>query len=151
MKAVNLETMDEARANRMVQALADYGIGARVERSGVYQFGIAIRLDTERVAIWDSDGTAGLEAQVMSNGMLVGFVPTIPGSADFTEEQSVAAIARTDYDAQSAHSARTVRSSSPEASRPHSDRQQGRPGPRPAPPSATPAGGGVLRRLFKGR
>jgi hypothetical protein len=51
-----------------------------------------------RLAEWDTDGTAGLEAQVMRNGMLVGFVPKIDGSEDFTEEDTVDAIARTDYD-----------------------------------------------------
>jgi hypothetical protein len=51
-----------------------------------------------RLAEWDTDGTAGLEAQVMRDGMLVGFVPKIDGSEDFTEEDTVDAIARTDYD-----------------------------------------------------
>ena len=67
-------------------------------RVGVYQFGIDIRLPDGRVATWDSDGTAELEAQVMRNGMLVGFVPVIEGSGDYTEEQIVEAILRTDYD-----------------------------------------------------
>jgi hypothetical protein len=34
----------------------------------------------------------------MADGMLRGFVPTIPGSEDFTEEQVVEAIWHTDYD-----------------------------------------------------
>jgi len=55
-------------------------------------------LSDERQAIWDTDGTAGLEAQVMRNGVLVGFVPKITGSEDFDESQTVDAIARTDYD-----------------------------------------------------
>ena len=55
-------------------------------------------LRDEREAIWDTDGTAGLEAQVMRNGVLVGFVPTIEGSEDFDEAQVIDAIARTDYD-----------------------------------------------------
>jgi hypothetical protein len=48
--------------------------------------------------VWDTDGTAGLEAQVMRNGMLVGFVPVIPGSEAFGEEQIVEVIRHTDYD-----------------------------------------------------
>ena len=40
----------------------------------------------------------GLEAQVMCDGMLVGYVPQIDGSEDFDESQIVDAIARTDYD-----------------------------------------------------
>ena len=38
------------------------------------------------------------EAQVMRDGMLVGYVPQIEGSEDFDEAQIVDAIARTDYD-----------------------------------------------------
>ena len=51
-----------------------------------------------REAVWDTDGTAGLEAQVMRDGVLVGFVPHIQGSEDFDEAQIIDAIARADYD-----------------------------------------------------
>jgi hypothetical protein len=34
----------------------------------------------------------------MRDGMLVGFVPKLEGSEDFTDEQVMDAIARTDYD-----------------------------------------------------
>lgn len=51
-----------------------------------------------REAIWDTDGTAGLEAQVMRNGMLVGFVPVIDASETFDEHQIIEAITGTDYD-----------------------------------------------------
>lgn len=61
-------------------------------------FGIRVVLSNDREAVWDTDGTAGLEAQVLGNGMLVGFVPKIEGSEDFTEQQVIDAIARTDYD-----------------------------------------------------
>ena len=57
-----------------------------------------VSLSGGREAEWDTDGTAGLEAQVMRDGMLVGFVPLIEGSEDFDESQVVDAIARTDYD-----------------------------------------------------
>ncbi len=90
--------MDENRARRVVDALRDRGTNADIARVGVYQFGVAIRLPDGRVANWDTDGTAGLEAQVMRNGMLVGFVPLIEGSEDFDEEQVIEAILRTDYD-----------------------------------------------------
>ncbi len=130
--------MDESRAQRLVEALRARGFLAHVERSGVYQFGIGVRVDGDRVAIWDSDGTAGLEAQVMRNGILVGFVPTIAGSADFTEDQVVAAIAATDYDAPVTRT--TTTRPSPPSSRPPT---------RPT-PGRTPSGG-VLRRIFGGR
>ena len=66
--------------------------------AAVGQFGIRVSLDGGRDAEWDTDGTAGLEAQVMRDGMLVGYVPQIEGSEDFDESQVVDAIARTDYD-----------------------------------------------------
>jgi hypothetical protein len=90
--------MDENRARSVVEALRGRGVDAQVEKAGVYQFGVRIALPDGRQAIWDTDGTAGLEAQVMRNGMLVGFVPSIPGSEDFEETQVVEAIAHTDYD-----------------------------------------------------
>ena len=62
------------------------------------QFGVRVSLPGGREAEWDTDGTAGLEAQVMCDGMLVGYVPQIDGSEGFDESQTVDAIARTDYD-----------------------------------------------------
>ena len=90
--------MDENRARRVVDALRERGINGHLARVGVDQFGIRVSLPDGREADWDTDGTAGLEAQVMRNGVLVGFVPVIEGSEDFSEEQVVDAIARTDYD-----------------------------------------------------
>ena len=90
--------MDENRARRVTDALRDRGIKAHLARAGVDRFGIRVSLSGGREAEWDTDGTAGLEAQVMKDGMLVGFVPVIEGSADFDEAQVVDAIARTEYD-----------------------------------------------------
>jgi hypothetical protein len=119
--------MEEMKARRVVDALRERGTDADLARVGVHQFGISIRLSDGREAIWDSDDTASLEAQVMRNGMLVGFVPEIEGSADFTEDQVIDAIVRTDYDAPIA----TRRATAP-------------------PPSAPlPVKGGLLRR-FRG-
>ena len=61
-------------------------------------YGVRVSLPGGREAEWDTDGTAGLEAQVMRDGMLVGYVPLIEGSEYFDEAQVVDAIARTDYD-----------------------------------------------------
>jgi hypothetical protein len=120
--------MDENRARRVADALRDRGINAHMLRAGVGQFGVGIPLPGARQAEWDTDGTAGLEAQVMRNGMLVGFVPKIAGSEDFTEQQVIDAIARADYDQPVA----TLRPSAPA----------------PGPP--LPREGGVFRRFLDG-
>jgi hypothetical protein len=90
--------MDEFRARRVVDALRDRGVNAHLLRGGGGAFGVRVSLPGGRNAEWDTDGTAGLEAQVMRDGMLVGYVPQIDGSEDFTEAEVVDAIARTDYD-----------------------------------------------------
>jgi hypothetical protein len=90
--------MEENRARRVVDALRDRGVDAHMLRAGVDKFGVQVSLHDGRNAEWDTDGTIGLEAQVMQDGVLVGFVPKIDGSEDFDEAQIVDAIARTDYD-----------------------------------------------------
>jgi len=90
--------MDEAQATRVVQRLRELRVMAHVERAGVYRFGVRVVIPDGRQAIWDTDGTAGLEAQVMRDNVLVGFVPQIAGSDGFDDEQVVEAIATTDYD-----------------------------------------------------
>jgi len=120
--------MDEFRARRVVDALRDRGVNAHLLRGGVGQFGIRVSLTGGRDAEWDTDGTAGLEAQVMRDGMLVGYVPQIEGSEDFDESQIVDAIARTDYDQPIARQ-RTV-------------------APEPGPPLTRE--GGVFRRFLDG-
>ena len=66
--------MQENEARRAVDACVR-GVAAHIEQPGVAQFGVRIALPDGRHAIWDTDGTAGLEAQVMRDGVLVGFVP----------------------------------------------------------------------------
>ena len=116
------------KARRVVDALRDRGTNADLARVGVYQFGIDIRLPDGRVATWDSDGTAALEAQVMRNGVLVGYVPAIEGSDNYTEEQIVDAIVRTDYD-------KPIATRLPTA---------------PPPTAPLPRKGGVFRRFMDG-
>lgn len=91
--------MDENRARRVVDALRDKGFPAHLSQpsAGLSQFGIRVVLPGGREALWDTDGTAGLEAQVLRDGVLVGFVPVIAGSEDFDERQVIDAIARADY------------------------------------------------------
>ncbi len=120
--------MEEMKARRVVDALRELGTDASLAREGVYQFGVVVRLPDGREATWDSDGTASLEAQVMRNGVLVGFVPEIEGSDSYTEEQIVDAIRRTDYD------------------QPIATRRTTAPPPAPA----LPRKGGVFRRFIDG-
>ncbi len=91
-------------------------------------FGIRVTIGDGREAIWDTDGTATLEAQIMRDGMLVGFVPVIEGSEDFDEAQVVDAIARADYNQPIASLRATA----------------------PPPEPALPRDGGVFRRFFDG-
>ncbi|HWG15378.1 MAG TPA: hypothetical protein VG268_19090 [Streptosporangiaceae bacterium] len=90
--------MDEFRARRVVDQLRDRGVNAHLLRANIGQYGVRVSLPGGREAEWDTDGTAGLEAQVMRDGMLVGYVPQLESSEDFDETQIVDAIARTDYD-----------------------------------------------------
>ena len=120
--------VEEQRARRVATALRGRGVDAHVKKAGVYQFGIQVHLPDGREAVWDSDGTAGLEAQVMRNGMLVGFVPQLPDSEHFDEEQVVDAIAHTDYDHPVA-----LRRTTP-----------------PPPAAPLPRHGGVFRRFLDG-
>jgi hypothetical protein len=90
--------MDETRARRVVDALRERGIPAHVARTGVGVIGIRVVIFDGREALWDTDGAAGLEATVLRDGTLVGFVPMIAGSEDYDEPEIIDAIARTDYD-----------------------------------------------------
>jgi hypothetical protein len=90
--------MQEQEAQVVVEELRARGVIARVAHTSPFRFGIRVPLGDGREALWDVDGAAGLEAQVMRDGVLVGFVPTIPGSEDFAPGQVVDAIAGTDYD-----------------------------------------------------
>lgn len=120
--------MDENRARRVADALRDRGIDAHLAKAGVGQYGVRVSLHGGRDAEWDTDGTAGLEAQVMRDGMLVGYVPQIEGSEDFDEQQVVDAIARTDYDQPIARQSAAT----------------------PVPAAPLPREGGVFRRFLDG-
>lgn len=120
--------MDENRARHVVDRLRERGTNAFLEKAGVYQFGIRVALPDGRQAIWDTDGTAGLEAQVMLDGVLVGYVPSIDGSEDFDQDQTIEAIVRTDYDQPVATQRRST----------------------PAPTAALTPQGGLFRRFLDG-
>jgi hypothetical protein len=120
--------MEENRARRVTDALRDRGIDAHLAKLDVDSYAVRVRLSGGREALWGAEGVASLEAEVLQDGDLVGFVPEIPGSAAFDEAQVADAIARADY-----------------------SEPVGR--ERPAAPPAAPAlprEGGVFRRFLDG-
>ena len=120
--------MDENRARRVIDALRDRGIDARLRRPGVDAYAVQVRVSGGREAIWGAEGTTGLEAEVLLEGDLVGFVAEIPGRPAFDVAQIVDAIARADYD-------EPVGRERPEA---------------PPPGPSLPREGGVFRRFIEG-
>jgi len=90
--------MQQEDAEKVVEALRERRVFAHVYRGGVGRFGVRVVLADGSEALWDVDGAAGLEAQVMRDGVLVGFVPRIPDSENWDVEQTVAAIAEATYD-----------------------------------------------------
>ncbi|MDP9115712.1 MAG: hypothetical protein M3O28_00285 [Actinomycetota bacterium] len=120
--------MNEHTARHVVDGLREVGIAAHLVEATVYQFGVRVELGDGREAIWGAEGIAGLAAQVLMDGDLVGFVPELPGSVDFDDAQVVDAISRCDY-------------STPVATE--------RPAPLPPGP-ALPIEGGVFRRFIDG-
>src|SRR5918997_1673012 len=81
--------MEEQRAQRIVSTLRARNVFAHVKlpHAGITQYGVRVVLPDGREAVWDNDGTAGLEAQIMRNGILVGFVEAIPGSAPTADSE----------------------------------------------------------------
>jgi hypothetical protein len=110
--------MEESVAEEVVERLRAQRIFASVNRRvGVYNVGLRVVIPDGREAIWDNDGAAGLEAMVLRDGVLVGFVPQIPDSDDLDAEAIAAIIARTDYDAPPAPSAPSNPTKGPASSR----------------------------------
>jgi hypothetical protein len=92
--------VDEATAADVVERLRARRIFAHVNRrAGVYNVGVRVVIPDGREAIWDNDGAAGLEAMVLRDGVLVGFVPQIADSDDLDSAAIADIIATADYDA----------------------------------------------------
>src|SRR3954465_4407953 len=91
--------MEEATATEVVELLRAKRVFATVNRrAGVYNVGVRVVIPDGREAIWDNDGAAGLEAMVLRDGVLVGYVPQIPDSDDLTAAAITEIIAGPDYD-----------------------------------------------------
>ncbi|AJE43371.1 hypothetical protein [Streptomyces nodosus] len=95
--------MDSDRAQRVVAALRARKVMAHLVEAGVYEFGIRVVLDEGVEALWDIDGASGLDAEIVSDGVLIGFVPHVPASENFTEQQIVDSIATTRYSTEGLH------------------------------------------------
>jgi len=92
--------MEEAIAADVVERLRARRIFAHVNRrAGVYNVGVRVVIPDGREAIWDNDGAAGLEAMVLRDGVLVGFVPQIPDTDELDAVAIADLIAAADYDA----------------------------------------------------
>jgi hypothetical protein len=120
--------MDENRARRITDRLRDLGINAHLRKAGIDAYSVQVPAGGGREAVWGAEGTTGLEAEVLLDGDLVGFVPQIPGSEEFDEAQIVDAIARADYHDPIGH-----------------ERAEA-----PAPAQPLPHEGGVFRRFIDG-
>jgi hypothetical protein len=133
--------VDEAIATEVVELLRTRRIFASVNRrAGVYNVGVRVVIPDGREAIWDNDGAAGLEAMVLRDGVLVGFVPQIPDSDDLDAAAVTEIIATTDYDAPVATAPARVSTTAPAAPAPQSQSSPG--------PAARP---GWRDRLRRGR
>ena len=91
--------MQLEEAEQVVAALREQKVFAHVYHGGVNRHGVRVVLGDGREALWDVDGAAGLEAQIMRDGVLVGFLPKVPGSERWGVTETVAAIAGAEYPA----------------------------------------------------
>lgn len=106
--------MEESTAEQVVELLRSRRIFASVNRrAGVYNVGVRVVIPDGREAIWDNDGASGLEAMVLRDGMLVGFVPQLPDSDELDAATIARIIADTDYDAPVSTSTRQAVASPP--------------------------------------
>lgn len=126
--------MDEPTAQTVVELLRERRIFASINRrAGVYNVGVRVVIPDGREAIWDNDGAAGLEAMVLRDGVLVGFVPQIADSDDLDATTIAGIIAAADYDAPAAPPRRPSSAPMTPASAPASA-----PSPASAQPQAQP-------------
>jgi hypothetical protein len=122
--------MEESVATEVVELLRARSLFAHVNRRvGVYNVGVRLVIPDGREVIWDNDGAAGLEAMVLRDGDLVGYVPQVPDSDDLDAKQIAHLIAETDYDAPPAPSM----PSNPTSGRSRSSARSGTPEPVAAP------------------
>lgn len=92
--------MEEAVATQVVELLRERRVFASINRrGGIYNVGVRVVIPDGREVIWDNDGAAGLEAMILRDGVLVGFVPQIADTDELDAEAIAEIIANADYDA----------------------------------------------------
>lgn len=90
--------MDKDKAIAVVEQLTTWNVPATVAPIGMYSAAVRVRLGGGREALWDADGAAGLEAQVLRDGVLVAYVAELPDSAGLPAAHTAWLIATADYD-----------------------------------------------------
>ncbi len=90
--------MDRNKAQLVVDQLTAWNVPAAVAPIGQYSAAVRVRLGAGREALWDAHGAAGLDAQVLRDGVLVGFVTELPDSAALPAGHTAWLIATADYD-----------------------------------------------------
>lgn len=90
--------MDKDKAAAVVDQLTAWNVPATVVPVGMHSAAVRVRLGGGREALWDADGTAGLNAQVLRDGVLVGYVAELPDSAALPAAHQAWLIATADYD-----------------------------------------------------
>lgn len=90
--------MDKSRAGLVVDQLTAWNVPATVVPVGLHSAAVRVRLGGGREALWDADGATGLAAQVLRDGVLVGYVAELAGSGDLPAGHQAWLIATADYD-----------------------------------------------------
>lgn len=110
--------MDKDKAALVVDQLVAWNVPARVVPMGMHSAAVRVRLGGGREALWDADGAAGLDAQVLRDGVLVGFLAERPDSSALPAGHQAWLIATADYDLTPRGRPEPARAPGPAATRP---------------------------------
>jgi hypothetical protein len=84
-------------AQQIIDQLASWSIRATLLPRGLDRADVRVALAGGREAVWSVDTAAGLRAEVLRDGILVSFVPEMPGSRDVPPDVQAWLIATADY------------------------------------------------------
>lgn len=74
--------MDRTCASNVVTLLGSWGVSASVVGQGQHTAAVRLPLPDGREGLWEGGQSTDLSAQVLRDGVLVGYVAQLPGSAD---------------------------------------------------------------------